>query len=161
LLTAIRKLTCSVIRQRAAELIDDGNNGVAGRLLDFADQLKNYSSEKLRLMLMINRALAMKFGNAGKKACKLVNAVDWSAAENDFKLAVAIIKDREEEAAKIMLDIGASKEMKMNYKEWPLFKEFKKTKLFQATYQEIFKESFIVESGKIEEKADKDGEMEL
>lgn len=129
----------------SAGLIKENKNNLAGRLLDFADKLKEYSSEELRLMLLINRALAMKFGRAQKKALDLINSIDWSAADNKFKLAVSVIKDDFKTAREIMLKIGKNQELKWGYREWPLFKEFRNSKIFKETYKDIFGESFVIE----------------
>ncbi len=127
-----------------ADLLNNDNNLSAGRLLDFSDKLEKVSSEKFKLMFIINRALSMKFGKSEKMAIDLINSRDWSAEDDELKLAVAIIKDDLKEAVKMMLKIGPTKDMKDAYKkDWPLFKEFRKTVLFRKTYKKIFKESFI------------------
>jgi hypothetical protein len=135
-----------------AELIENGNNFTAGKLLDFTEKFDKFSSDQLKRMLTINRALAMKFGKAQDKANKLIDSVDWSSSDKEFKLAVAIIKNNLKEATNIMIEMGPTDKMKMAYKkEWPLFKEFKKTALFRKTYKEIFKESFIIREEKFED----------
>jgi hypothetical protein len=136
----------SSLLNMTADLLNERNNYLAGKLLDFANRLKKFSSEKMKLMFLINRALAMKFGGAPNQAYGIIRKHDWSAAEGDLKLAIAIIKNKEKEAAKIMLKIGNTEEMMFAYRSWPLFIEFRNSELFRKTYEKIFGESFIIES---------------
>ena len=51
-----------------------------------------------------------------------------------------------------MMKIGPMSEMKTAYKkDWPLFKEFRKTALFKRTYEQIFHESFITRNKKTQD----------
>jgi hypothetical protein len=63
---------------------------------------------------------------------------------------VAVLLDNFEDAVKIMRTIGSSGTPdRDNYREWPLFKEFRKTPLFLQTFEEIFVDKFIYKSNSI------------
>ena len=127
-------------------LIDEGRNRLAARILDFACNLPKYSSELNKLMLIVNRAQAYKWGNNKEEAQRILGEVDWSAKSNDFKLANFVLLEDWENATKIMLLIGAgSDQTKFGYGNWPLYKEFRKTKAFLETYKDIFSEEFSEE----------------
>lgn len=126
------------------DLLNRNKNGVANKICDFANSLTTYFSEETKFMFLINKALALKFMGDKNAAEKFIKKYDWSATENKFKLAVAVIKDNSKEASEIMLMIGKSDDIKEGYRSWPLFKEFRKTRLFFNTYKKVFSESFVI-----------------
>ena len=95
-----------------------------------------------------------------------LNTFDWSAYSNDFKLAKAVLIEEYEIAAQMMKKIGSEGEVqKTDYRDWPIFKEFRKTDYFQQTYKEVFGESFeIIETEEREvnqPKKDVEGQAEI
>ena len=75
----------------------------------------------------------------------MLHDIDWTALEYKFKLAYYVLLDDYTNAAKIMRRIGNSGVInKVDYKEWPLFKEFRKSNIFRQTYEEVFKEKLIL-----------------
>lgn len=116
---------------------------VAVELAEFANNLPSFSTEKNRLMFLINLALSYKFSKQQKKAEDVLLKQDWSAAEDDFKLAVAIIRNDMKLASEIMRRIGPQKDMQQSYRLWPLFLEFRRTKKFSSLYKEIYGEDYI------------------
>jgi len=130
----------------AYDLLLDERYDLAKIILKFANQtIKKYSSEEMRRIFLINEALAYKFSSDKKKLIEIIEGEDWSATGDRFKLAIAIIKDNIQEAIKIMKKIGENGEVKkIDYKDWPLFKDIKGTKEFQETYEKIFGEPYIV-----------------
>lgn len=71
-------------------------------------------------------------------------AEDWTAASDKFKLADAVLREDFGQAAALMTKIGLGGEIhKAGYRDWPLFKEFRRTDVFQETFQQIFGESAL------------------
>jgi len=124
------------------ELLAEGRYHLARVLLDFATlTLKKHGSEENRLIMVVNRAQAYKWGGDHDAATKIVNAEDWSAKGLKFKLAQAVLLDNIEAAIELMRQIGAGGEIdKHFYRDWPLFKEIRKSKEFAATFEELFGE---------------------
>lgn len=124
---------------------------MAKKLLDFSLlTLKKHSNEASRKILIINRAIAYKFSQESKEAIKILDSVDWSATGDEYQLAVSVLKDQTSKAISIMKKIGSKGVIgKVEYKEWPLFKDFRLTSDFLDAYKEIFEEEFkIVEQVK-------------
>ncbi len=124
-------------------------------ILEFStDVLKKYSDEMVRRVLIVNKALAYKWSGDNKKAKEIISAEDWSICNDNLKLAEAIILDEFKVAADIMRNIGSEGRIgKSEYMEWPLFKEFRKTKDFLTAFEEIFKKpSITIEDEKLKEK---------
>jgi hypothetical protein len=127
------------------DLIVAGRFILACNILDFAcNVLKKHGSEQNRKILTINRAQAYKWSGNADKCLDIINREDWSASGAPFHLAVAVLKDDFKKAKSWMQNIGKSGEVKeSDYHEWPLFKEFRKTKEFATTYASIFGKDFV------------------
>ncbi|MBK7381119.1 MAG: hypothetical protein IPJ03_19380 [Ignavibacteriales bacterium] len=124
-------------------------------ILEFSTNvLKKYSDEMVRRVFIVNKALAYKWSGEDKKAKEIIKAEDWSICNDNLKLAEAVILDNYTEATQIMRVIGSRGRIgKSEYMEWPLFKEFRKSKEFLNAFEEIFKEpSITVEDEKLKEK---------
>lgn len=126
------------------DLIDHGKYDQATNLLDFiCEDIKKFYTESHKLMFIINRAQAYKW-NGNEEFCKkIMKREDWSAKDERFQLAEAVLSDNWKKASAIMRRIGNSgKVRKSHYLHWPLFKEFRRQDEFQKTYAEVFEEEF-------------------
>jgi hypothetical protein len=115
-------------------------------LLSFAvDTLKKQASDQIRRLNLINLAIAQYFSGEKDAARKLIASQDWSACEDKFKLAVAVLQNSNEEAVRIMKRIGTNGEItREHYSSWPLFKEFRHSKEFLDAYKVLFGEGFVL-----------------
>ena len=109
--------------------------------------LKKHSSDLYKRMFAINGSLAMKLGKK-KNYIEFIEVEDWSATDDRFNMAILLLNERWEDAAKFMKKIGPKGAIaKESYVNWPLFKEFREKDLFKETFESIFKESFtLIES---------------
>jgi hypothetical protein len=126
------------------DLMLEGRNGLARSLLDFATGvLKKWSTEVNRLLFVINRAQAYKWLGDESTCQKILSDEDWSAVDDKLSLGVAVLKDNFEAAAALMRKVGGGTYVnKDGYREWPIFKQFRKTAQFTTAYKEIFDEDF-------------------
>jgi hypothetical protein len=123
------------------DLLVDNKLDAAKVLLDFADTTlgKRHATERYRLMFLVNRALAYYLGGDRAKCSEILSTQDWSAADDAFRLSHAVLSERFDTAAKIMLKIGqASYPHKADYLHWPLFSEFRKTAQFTNAFKAVF-----------------------
>jgi hypothetical protein len=127
------------------DLLVAGKYNLACVLLDFAcEVLKKYSSDESRRVYTINRAQAYKWANNEDKCQSILSGEDWSACGLNFKLAVAVLRNDYNEAASLMRVIGVNgAPHETDYHEWPLFKEFRKTDEFAASYEEVYSKPFV------------------
>lgn len=129
------------------DLIDKKKYNLACRLLDFScGKLIKHKDERYFLMLTINRAQSYKWNNKTDRAKEILDDVDWSAKSSDFKLAYYVLSDRWDNAQKTMYELGNSEELKVYYRDWPLYNEFRKRDEFLSAYRQIFKEEFMQET---------------
>ena len=130
------------------ELLDRERFRFAKPLLDFAcETLKKHSSERQRLVFVVNRAQVYKWLADDEQCQKILDSVDWSATDQDFRLCEAVLRERWEDATDLMRRIGnAGVVEKAFYRDWPVFKDWRKQPLFLSTYLEIFGEAFAAKS---------------
>jgi hypothetical protein len=94
-------------------------------------------------MARINYAQALKWGGREAEARDVLN-IDWSSTVRDFRLAVDVLCERYDNACEVMRHIGRNGELVKidGYRDWPLFREFRKTPQFKAAFEEIYGEPF-------------------
>ena len=91
-------------------------------------------------MLTINKCIALK-NNGNNSYIKILEKLDWSNCENDFKFARAILMNETEQACAIMESLD-KEDMIFAYVEWPLCKDFIKTEEFKLKFKEIYGTDF-------------------
>jgi hypothetical protein len=124
-------------------LISEGRYQLARILLDFGTEtLPRHSKELHRLTMVVNRAQTYKWTGDEVGCKKILDAEDWSATSLKFQLAHAVLRDEFEKACEIVKQMGKSYEEvdKHSFREWPLFKELRKSPGFATLFQEIFGE---------------------
>ncbi len=125
-------------------LILNKEYNLALRLLEFGmNCVRKWHSEENRLIILVNKAQALKWSGRNEECLSLVNDVDWSACSDKFKLANAVLTDDFGEAARMMRRIGSDGELeKTDYKDWPLFAEFRESNEFLSAFEEVFGSRF-------------------
>lgn len=140
-------------------LLKQENYSLANRILSFALSLPKHELISDKLVFTINNAIALKWGGEPEKAKKLLTEMDWSAYRDEFILTSKALLDDFDSASEIMRRIGKNGNIgKSEYKDWPAFKEFRKSPEFCSAYEEIFEEPF--ETILISEETTSDGIIE-
>jgi hypothetical protein len=133
-------------------LLKDGSYDLATVLSEFANCTfkKRFSSERYRLVFLVNNALAY-YLKGDKKGCEqILSQQDWSALSGEFKLAEQVLKEQFDSATDIIKKIGRnSTPRKGDYLYWPLFTEFRKTEQFRTALRDVFGEDIGVETASI------------
>ena len=119
---------------------------LAQTLLVFATEiLPRHASAENMLICKVNLAIAYKWQGKGEDCSRILDSVDWSPLSDKFRLAAAVLRDDFNSAGRIMRAIGASsRPTKTEYRDWPLFREFRKSEQFIQAFQEVFGEPFRV-----------------
>ena len=125
------------------DLLSEGHYRLARELLNFAVHvLKTWSSDANRRIFLLNLAQAEKWLGDDTSCRKILDEEDWSAVEEKFSLAVAVLEGRYNDAIRWMKRIGKEGVKAESYREWPIFRELRKRPEFFAAYKEIFEEDF-------------------
>ena len=134
------------------DLLVEERFSIACRMLDFATALPHHSSEKSRLIFVINRAQAYKWSGDVETTKQILSEEDWSATSHEFSLAEAVLLDDFATADDVVKSIGANGGLtKQYYREWPLFREYRKSENFQRIFEDMFKEPLNIFSVKSQE----------
>lgn len=146
LLPLEREKADNMLNFECYKLLVEGRYGLACKLLDFATStLKKHKDDQTRRMFIVNRAQAYKWKGDSNAAIKIMEAEDWSATSDEFKLAAAVIKDDFDLALKIMSRLGRTGSIgKAEYREWPLFREFRLKEEYASLFQDIFNEPLVL-----------------
>jgi hypothetical protein len=105
---------------------------------------KGLTEIDLRIRI-VNVSIGLKFSGRDGESLKLLHSVDWTASYRDFKLAIAVLSEKYDDAAALMHSIGKSGEIidQESYHTWPLFTKFREQPIFFQTYEEVYGESFM------------------
>ncbi|MDV2933817.1 hypothetical protein [Enterococcus faecalis] len=131
---------------------------IAYVVLEMLFKDSNHFSEKQKLMLVINYLQSLKWTNREQRLTDLLERTDFSLADNEHKLCLALIQDNFEEAVtyldellqKEKMDSGNDSDLLNLYMEWPIFKEFCKTEILltylaKHNYKDVKVTSKIIE----------------
>jgi len=135
----------SFIHYSTYELLRGGKYDLVIKILEYNLKLKSFVNKELFLMSLINLSLAYKYSGNKKKATDILNSQNWNTKNNKFQLAVLVIQEKYSEVVKLMKRIDKKEIRAEEYQEWPLFKDFRKTRYFLSAYRKIFKKKFILE----------------
>ncbi len=133
----------SVLNQFGYELILRGNYELAIRLFDFGSNIRGHSSDRLRRMMTVNFANAHRLAGDEGKARSILDAEDWSAASDDFKICVAAVRGELDTVLQMMKDIGPSEHSRAMYEDWPVFFKLRDDKRFHECFSDIFGSDFV------------------
>jgi hypothetical protein len=131
------------------ELLVNEEYNMAKLLLDFAfKDFTNFSNEVRKLSLLVNRAQAYKWSGDSVKCAEIMGSVDWPARSELLRLANSVLTEQWDDSAKLMRKMGAASEIRStDYRDWPLFKEFREQPQFRQAFKDVFGDAFIVETG--------------
>jgi hypothetical protein len=132
------------------DLIADGRYAVAAEILrTFLKEIPRcFLTDDSRRVAVINLAQSYKWMGKNSECLAVIDEQDWSACMRKFQLGVAVLRDDFDQAASIVRSLGSESDQvtRNNYHEWPLFKEFRKSKQFLQAFEEVFKQPFDVPS---------------
>jgi len=130
------------------DLINEEEYIVAEKLLELAiAEFSRRSTEQLKLYYKFNLAQTYKWKGEIQKCEEILSKIDISTLSDEYQLSDAVLKDNFEKASQIMRQIGKKgKVSEIDYRIWPIFKEFRKNNIFERTYEEIFGQRFQIET---------------
>lgn len=126
------------------DLLSMNMNRAAEPILEFfVVHLKRWACEEKRTMCVINYAQALKWTKQREKMEAVLGGLHEKVLSGEYRLGIAVLRDEFEKAAEIMKSLGSSGPITMeNYRDWPLFKEFRKADEFLGAFQSIFGRKF-------------------
>jgi hypothetical protein len=121
------------------EFLASGQFKLAEIVFDYGVKLKqNWTNDRLRKTVIINKACALKFSGKTKEALSLLSATDWSSAHAKYLIAVQILRDEVEQAANTLKSLLRSGELtERNLLEWPVFTFFRESTACRTAFREL------------------------
>ena len=122
-------------------LIENEDYDLAIELSSFILNIKPVrSTQENILTFLVNKAQCYKWKDEDDKVNEIVVSIDWSAVKLKYQIARAVLIDDYNTASMLMRNLGNDQnEITQDaYMEWPLFKEFRKSEEFKASYYELF-----------------------
>ena len=120
-------------------------HGLAERIFDFALSIpeKHTSGDATRKTFLINKCIALYYQGRKDEVERLLVQHDWSALHSKYILAVKVLRDDWSSAVTLMSKADLTE---FEFKNWPLFKDFRKTSEFKDAYRNLFGKVLVFEA---------------
>lgn len=134
-------------------LIQDERYRLPLRILEYVLSLQGAKvSESTRLMLTVNLASAYRHDDNEANCREVLDAVDWSAVSDNYRICVAALRQDVGDVVRLMDSVVASGSIKKDdFREWPVFDFVKDSEEFRAKFEDLLGEPFAL--GEIKEQA--------
>ena len=116
--------------------IEQRHYGAAERILEYAHK-RRLSKTTQQLMTIVNLAQTYKWQGREKDCRDLLRENDWEAANDQFRLCAAVLRD--EDAEEHLTRAVKSADITLaNLYEWPVFSKFRELDEFPAVVERVF-----------------------
>lgn len=133
----------SMLNHYGYELLQNESWTLAEKIFDFALSIPQQllAPGEYRYYYLLNKCIALKWSGGDYKS--LLASQDWEAFHPKYHLAIQVLNDDFAKASETMKsqDVVEAVE-ESGFKDWPLFRDFRKTDLFKDSFKEIFKKDF-------------------
>ena len=120
--------------------IKKGYASVSIELYDYLLKISEKSSDKF--MYTINKCVGLKKCGKAEDLQALLDTLDWSNCDEDFKFAKSCLLDKEKDAIEFLKKQEDKEKWKYCLQTWPLCELLIKSDTFIAEYPKIFGEPF-------------------
>jgi len=122
------------------ELLRSGDYDTVKILGEFTRTcIKQYHADEIRRIIRVNEAIAYHHTDNIQTCASLLDAEDWSACSDKFRIAVAVLRDDYDVASSLMRRAGPNGDFQeWHYRDWPLFLRFRSSEQFRSAFQEVF-----------------------
>lgn len=134
----------SMLNSISLQLIEGAQYTAAISLLEFAaSDIRQFSSEEMRLMMLFNLAQAYKWSGNEQKLKKCIAGLDHTGLPVKFRLAKHCLAEEFDQAVLATQDAIKIGEIdKKDLERWPIFRDYRKSPEFNAFYRRRFKASW-------------------
>jgi hypothetical protein len=136
-----KDLADAYVNEIGLQMLDDHREKEALMIFNYAVQLKGKwaGDESSKRIFVINKAQTLVRLGRGEQALQEIGLIDWSAAHPKFILAIHLLKNEFDAAAKLMPIAGINEEY---YRKWPLMEAFRRTDEFKRGFLTLFDHDF-------------------
>lgn len=135
------------LNEVAFDLIAAKRYRLASEMLRFGlEVMKKHGSEATRKRMVVNHANSEKLRGEKDRAEKILDAEDWSATSDLFRMCVAAVKDEVDEVIALMeLAVKSDQITKQGFREWPVFLKLRDNPQYIGAFERIFGEPFVTD----------------
>lgn len=129
-------------------LIVDKRYDVAIEISDFAFSARYGRNQRDTVYFQLNKAQAYKWKGEQEKCSEILKSIDTSAMSPDIIIPKLVLEDNFKEAISYMKQAcrnGKKVDDMDMYRNWPIFKEFRKNKEFQQEFKTLYGEDLVPE----------------
>lgn len=131
----------------AFELLCRGDFRLARTMLEFGLGFPKQGEEITRKMMVVNLAIAVKSLEDLDRAKKILDAEDWSAASDKFRIAIAAVREDIVSVVTLLGTIAEIEVDKSDFREWPAFRWVRDNPKFVSAFETRFNEAFLLDRG--------------
>jgi hypothetical protein len=132
------------LNEAGFKLISTGHCEIAEKILDYGVSLKNTRvSESTRRMMIVNLASSTLRKNDAGRACKILDAEDWTAASIEFRICVSAVKGEISEVCSLMPLAKSSGVTISCLRTWPVFRYCQENEEFRKSVKENYGEDLL------------------
>ncbi len=117
----------------------------AQSILEFfvIDRKNDWADEEHKMLCKINLSQCYKWQNESDKCRQIIADIAPSMLASRWQLALYVLKDDFEAASRHMAAVNSANEIrKADYREWPIFQEFRRSDAFKKTFHTIYGQAF-------------------
>jgi hypothetical protein len=140
---------CSSLNELSYRLISKRQYEAASSMLKFGlFDIPKQGSDAIRKTMVINYANAVKLSGHSEQSLAILNAEDWSASTEKFKICVAAVKDDAETVMSLMKRVVDTEQLTIaDFRSWPVFEKLRTNSKFVTIFEETFGTKIIDDQG--------------
>lgn len=127
------------------DLLERGEYSMASEILQFACSLDGKMDESQRRMNVVNMANCFRLLGENEKMNKCLDAEDWSAVSDLFKISIAAIRGEVEETIRLMANsaFDSGNFDPEQFETWPAFYGVRDDTRFAKAFEDRYGRSFV------------------
>jgi hypothetical protein len=141
-----------LINSLAVNLIGEKRYSLSINILQFSLEFrKDHPSDQLHRFQLLNLAQAFKWNDQNEQCERVLSRVDWSACGDVIQLGLCCLRNDFESASQYSRKLFHDTNFKEHfYREWPIFKEYRKSDVFLKVYLDLYGVDFNESQEKLE-----------
>lgn len=130
----------------SVDLIQRKDLELALKLLSFPQEKAKpkFSSQLFSTLYSVNKALIYSRQKKKKDVDAVIASIEWRILSENFQMAKLVLQEDFEGAAMLMRRLGPQSSVvsELDYLQWPILEEFRKTESFRTAFREVFERGF-------------------
>jgi hypothetical protein len=110
-------------------------------------EMKKHGSDSVRKMMVVNYANSVKLNGDKTESETILDAEDWSASTDNYRICVAAVKGENRTVIEMMKSVVDTGKMRIaDFREWPVFETVRSDPEFASAFEEQFGEKLLIDT---------------